>query len=56
MKKFLYKLKPTALAAVRYAKIAWEVPSVKSVALTWLIRLGVPGAAIIIPVVDALVQ
>lgn len=46
-----------ALATVvRYAKIAWEVPAVKSAALTWLIRLGVPGAAILIPVIDALVN
>lgn len=54
----LSTLKSAALGALRIAKTVWQVPAVKSVALTWLIRLGLSasGAAIVIPVVDALVQ
>ena len=50
------KLKPYALTALRYAKVIWDVPAVKSVALTWLIRVGVPSgaAAILIPILDAI--
>jgi hypothetical protein len=50
------KVKKGLQTVAHYAKIAWEVPAVKSAALTWLIRLGVPGAAILIPVFDALVN
>ncbi len=49
------KTKKAVATVKRYAKIVWEIPAIKSVALTWLIRLGVPGAAILIPVIDALV-
>lgn len=43
---------------VHYAKVVWAVPAVQSAALTWLIRLGMSasGAAIVIPVLNALVQ
>lgn len=41
-------------SAKHYALKIWEVPAVKSIALTWLIRLSVPGAPILIAVVDAL--
>ncbi len=37
-----------------YALKIWEVPAVKSFALTWLIRLSVPGAPVLIAVIDAL--
>lgn len=52
------KLKVIAVGALRIAKTVWRVPAVQSVALTWLIRLGLSasGAAIVIPIVDALVQ
>lgn len=47
--------KRTVLQSVKhYALKVWEVPAVKSIALTWLIRLSVPGAPILIAVVDAL--
>lgn len=51
-------LKSAALGALRIAKTIWEVPAVKSVAVTWLIRAGLSasGAAILIPIVDALVS
>lgn len=41
---------------LHYAKIVWEVPAVQSAALTWLIRASVPGAAILIAAVNALVN
>lgn len=43
---------------VRYAKIVWEVPAVKSVALTWLIRAGLSAstAAMLTAVVDAVTR
>lgn len=48
------KLKKGLAKAGHYAKVIWEIPAIKSVALTWLVRLGVPGGAILIAVVDAL--
>jgi len=50
------KLKKGLQTVARYAAIAWEVPAVKSAALTWLIRLSVPGAAIVVAVIDAMVR
>lgn len=49
------KVKKGLQTVARYAKIAWEVPAVKSAALTWLIRLGVPGAGIAFAIFDAIV-
>ncbi|WP_409664028.1 hypothetical protein [Sphingomonas parapaucimobilis] len=44
--------------AIRYAKIVWEVPAVKSVALTWLIRAGLSasGAAALTAIVDTVAR
>ncbi|WP_156361263.1 hypothetical protein [Sphingomonas sp. Leaf257] len=44
--------------AIHYAKIVWEVPAVKSVALTWLIRAGLSasGAAALTAIVDAVAR
>lgn len=38
----------------KYAKIVWEIPAIKSKALTWLIRIGVPGAPVVLSIIDAL--
>ena len=35
------------------AKAAWRVDAVKSVALTWLVRASVPGAPILIAIIDS---
>ncbi|WP_161600454.1 hypothetical protein [Sphingobium limneticum] len=42
--------------AKRYARVIWAVPAVKSLALTWLIRVGVPSgiAGVAILIGDAL--
>jgi hypothetical protein len=39
-----------------YAGVMWAVPAVKSIALTWLIRFGVPSgiAGIIVAITDGL--
>ncbi|GAA3266477.1 hypothetical protein GCM10020258_35470 [Sphingomonas yabuuchiae] len=53
------RLAGTAMrTAMRYAKIVWEVPAVKSVALTWLIRAGLSasGAAALTAIVDAVAR
>lgn len=46
------------VTAARYAKIVWEVPAVKSVALTWLVRVGLStsGAAALTAIVDAVAR
>lgn len=43
---------------VRYAKIVWEVPAVRSVALTWLVRVGLSAstAAMLTAIVDAVTR
>lgn len=47
-----------AATVARYAKTVWEVPAVKSVALTWLIRadLSASTAAMLTAVVDAVTR
>lgn len=37
------------------AKRAWRIDAVKSAALTWAIRASIPGAAIIVAIVDSYV-
>ena len=37
------------------AKRAWRIDAVKSAALTWLIRASVPGAAILVAIIDGYV-
>jgi len=47
-----------AATMLRYAKIVWEVPAVRSVAVTWLIRAGLSasGAAALTAIVDAVAR
>lgn len=38
---------------VRIAKTIWEIPAIRSKAITWLVRIGVPGAALVPLIIDA---
>lgn len=48
-------LKRAGAFAWDLAKRAWRVDAVQSAALTWLIRASVPGAAILVAIVDGYV-
>lgn len=50
---FLGFLKTAGTRALSATKWLWRVDAVKSVALTWAIRLSVPGAPVAIAILDA---
>lgn len=48
------KVKKGLATALHVAKTIWEIPAIQSKAITWLVRIGVPGAALAPLIIDAI--